>query len=305
MEWSINGIIDGMRCVQLWEPETPEYDSIYLCVPESSPLRFSWSHDGPLENTECMRWTTRKFHQFWNNNYLCKDACTVGKVEILDSVQFTREYDGVDIIGLNREASCVGSASKELTLESGNSVEETVGVEFSKSSEVNWGRTISIEFGVNTPLVETSVTVTQEVGGSSSWGSSEHQSFSEINSKSATHKVEYKSPGGALVLGWIERYKIKQTSVPIKMHYQCPSGEKYFETSTMDFHASTYQPVSFKSMTGYFYRSACEDDRTVTNCVYELDWYLGHHSSTIEEVELAFMKCFENDKGYIFEQTEP
>jgi len=296
IEWSHKGMIDGMRCVHIFEPTHEELTkNTYLCVPKSSPLRFSWSYDGAL-STNCIQFKSKG--NYWGDNYLCEDKCAITQVDILDSSILRHEYDGMDIIGLTTEGSCIGSGEQFISLETTFSVEEAMTVTFSETSEVNWATTVSLEFGVGSPFIESKVSISQSVGGAYTWQSSEGKSISTATSKTSSHYKYYNAPGGALILGYTEKYKIEKSGVPVKAHYACDSGDTYTKSSTIDFLASAYQAARFKSMSGTFYRDECEKNGTIADCVNNLNWYLGHHISTIEDVELSFLKCFADGKGF-------
>jgi len=303
IEWSINGYIDGMRCVNLYEPHHHSLSQrLYLCVPESSPLRFDWSYDGKLKDANCMNWrVTYKYSKAWSDNYLCEDKCTMHRMEVLDSARLTRERESYSIIGLVRAAVCVGSGEEEISLSSGREVEQTVEVGSSKTSETNWGVSVSIEFGAELLGFDSTVTLTKSVGGSTSWEHSETKSFSEVSAKEGSFTKKFNSPGGALIIGFVERYKIDESQVPARMHYQCPSGNNYSESSTVEVKASSYSVFSYKGMSGGYYQATCEDDLSVTKCVNDLNEYYGFDVDDYTEVEEAFVKCFDDGKGYIFE----
>ncbi|MFY0578353.1 hypothetical protein ACN28S_32205 [Cystobacter fuscus] len=61
-----------MRCTRISEPSDPHtWQDNYLCVPQSSPLNFSWSNAGPIPGKECLQILEASDPHDWGDNFLC------------------------------------------------------------------------------------------------------------------------------------------------------------------------------------------------------------------------------------------
>jgi len=292
MEWSYNGRISNMKCTEIREPAHGYWRNKYLCVPHSSPLRFSWSYNGPLNDYECMLWNLGRK---WSDNYLCIPNCRPTKFVVLDNVDLKPQFDGTEIIGLVTGGACIGSGENTLTLDKLQSVTETTGLEFTKTFEQNWGVGIEIQMGGKTPIfgfIKT-VTITGSYGQSYSSSRTELKSFSLESSRGTGAWAGWSAPGAALLFGTTDRYKVDKSDVPIMMDYSCASGETYTENTTMELKATKYSTAHFESLTGTFNESACDADNGLPDCVKKLAMFIGD----IEELRDAFDECFADGKG--------
>jgi len=71
IRWSSSGPVRGMRCTQINEPSGgSNWNDNYLCIPNSSPLRFYWSFNGHPRGKNCLRWIENSSNN-WHDNYLC------------------------------------------------------------------------------------------------------------------------------------------------------------------------------------------------------------------------------------------
>jgi hypothetical protein len=76
MKWSVYNKISGMECTQITESVDNHggWKDNFLCLPPSSPFRFSWSSAGPIAGSnQCVRWSESSDPATWYDNYLCID----------------------------------------------------------------------------------------------------------------------------------------------------------------------------------------------------------------------------------------
>lgn len=70
--WSMAGPVDGMHCVQVYEPADPApWSDNYLC--SSRDLGIQWSAAGPIAGMRCTQITepAEPVEHGWTDNYLC------------------------------------------------------------------------------------------------------------------------------------------------------------------------------------------------------------------------------------------
>lgn len=111
------------------------------------------------------------------------DTCTLNKIEILNPDLYQPTYEGTQIIGVVTSGSCIGTGSHSISLESVDTVEETLGIETSTTDELNYGVTASVEVEGSAKFLgfgaSVTVGVAASVGGSHSWTRSESKDFTE------------------------------------------------------------------------------------------------------------------------------
>jgi hypothetical protein len=75
MKWSASGPIAGMRCTNIQEPgdsQADDWKDNFLCVPEDSPVTFTFSGKDPLADQTCVRWFDHAEPGIsWTDNWLC------------------------------------------------------------------------------------------------------------------------------------------------------------------------------------------------------------------------------------------
>jgi len=308
LKWSFINPIEGMRCTQITEPSEPSehnWHDNYLCVPKSSPLRFIWSYHEPLKDHSCIQWLEKSDKHHWDDNYLCFERCQLLKLEIIDPEQYTPTYEGTQVLGSVSGAHCLTAMDQEhtLSISSVDSVTETTSVEVAKSHEINWGISRSVEISASVSILGTGVETTLghsvSLGGAHSWSRAETKEFSQGGEVSVGHETVYKSPGGAIMFGEVNRYKFDKSDIPTKMHMKCPSGGSFIKSSTIKMKATTFQSAQFETMSGRFYQKACRKDPSIGDCVKLVDDQYNNFFGSMKEVRDAFMKCFEDDKGYL------
>jgi len=52
----------------------------FLCVPETSPIIFSWSMEGPIPGKDCIKWDGTPDASFWKDNYMCAELFPVPRL---------------------------------------------------------------------------------------------------------------------------------------------------------------------------------------------------------------------------------
>jgi len=92
------------------EPADPyTWNDNYLCVPQSSSLRFKWSWQGSNGCSKCIQWLEGSDPHTWSDNYLCDDSC---KLKDLPNPVFPNDFKwssaGVPV-GYNCERIVEGS----------------------------------------------------------------------------------------------------------------------------------------------------------------------------------------------------
>ena len=304
MKWSFGGPISGMRCTQITEPSDPDtWTDNYLCVPTASTLRFIWSSGGEIKDHSCIQWIEAADPNTWKDNFLCYERCQLTKLEVLNPESYQPTYQGTQVIGVVSGGGCMGSAKHTISMESVDSVEQSVGVEISESSELNWGISASVEVEASAKILGSGGSVTvgmsASAGGSHTWSKSETKDFSEGNSNGVAHQTSYTSPGAAILFGQVDRYKFDKSDIPTKMHFKCPSGGTFIKESTINLQATTYQAAHFEGMVGVFHKEACASNSALPNCVRYLPYQFQNFFGNMAEVRDAFKQCFPEDKGYV------
>jgi len=304
MRWSSAGAIAGMRCTKINEPSDPAtWNDNYLCVPISSNLRFIWSYGGAIKDHSCIQWIEAADPHAWADNYLCYERCQLTKLEILNPESYQPTYQGTQVIGVVSGGSCMGAADHTISMESVDSVEESVGVEVSESDEINYGISVSVEVEASAKIFGSGGSVTvgasASVGGAHSWSRSETKDFSSGSSSGVGQETSYTSPGAAIMFGQVDRYKFDKSDIPTKMHFKCPSGGSFIKESTINLQATTYQAAHFEGMVGVFHKEACDADYSLPMCVKRLPYQFQNFFGDMSAVREAFVKCFPEDKGNV------
>merc|ERR1711939_1174753 len=97
-----------------------------------------WSSAGPIGGMRCTQILESSDPDTWNDNYLCYERCQLTKLEVLNPDSYSPTYEGTQVIGVVSGGSCLGEATHTISLESVDTVEESVGVEVSETNEINW-----------------------------------------------------------------------------------------------------------------------------------------------------------------------
>jgi MYXO-CTERM domain-containing protein len=75
MQWSVDGPIAGMNCVNVTESadeHAAAWSDNFLCLPPDAPYDMRWSSAGPIAGWTCVRWYEgADLDGTWGDNYLC------------------------------------------------------------------------------------------------------------------------------------------------------------------------------------------------------------------------------------------
>lgn len=95
MRWSHAGPIAGMTCTNVSEAAeslASMWADNYLCVPDTSLLRFRWSSAGPIAGLPCVRWFEHsEASATWLDNWMCVEQVT-GVASVAEVPLSTVEY---------------------------------------------------------------------------------------------------------------------------------------------------------------------------------------------------------------------
>jgi len=303
MRWNTNGTIPGMRCTQITEPwDEHSWEDNYLCVPMNSSLNFVWSHHRAIKDHSCIQWIENSDRKAgWNDNYLCLERCPLKKVEIIEPEQYEPVYEGTQVIGSVSGAACLAAAGNknELRMESFDSVEETTSLTLTKTDEVNWSASTSIQVEASAKILGVGMSVTVGAGFSAgerhSWSRAEGRNFGKGTSVGVGQWSTYSTPGGAVMFGEVARYTFDRSNLPAKMHFECPISGPYVKESTVDLQSTSYQSADFETMTGTFTQEACNADHSIVECVKRIDDEYRKFFGDMNVVREAFKQCFDGN----------
>jgi hypothetical protein len=95
MRWSHAGPLEGMRCTNVAESAEPlasMWADNFLCVPETSFVRFHWSSAGPIAGLPCVRWFEHsEASTTWLDNWMCVERIDGIPLEVEPPLELT-EY---------------------------------------------------------------------------------------------------------------------------------------------------------------------------------------------------------------------
>lgn len=168
-------------------------------------------------------------------------------IEITDNTLVAQD-DGFEIVGMTSGSSC-SSVDQVLTLQTTQSVAETLTIETTEGNEFNWEDSVSVTTTVGASFfatLEVSVGVTSSVGGATSLSNTNSQSITHENQKTYGTEITYQAPGAAVLIGYMQRYKIVQDHVPVLYHFRCPSGITPTLAGKIRLSSKTYGKVDFE-----------------------------------------------------------
>ena len=232
--------------------------------------------------------------------------CILETIEVVDP-EATPKWIGTEVIGVASAGTCHGRQAHELTLESTESVSDSVSFETSEENEVNWSlsTSVSVEGSAKFLGSGTSVTASVEagVGGSKTLSSTEGKEFSKGSEKLVGQATNYQAPGAAIVFGLVERYELDRSNTSVKMHMKCPhNSSTHIKDSTMGMKSTSFQSAHFWPLTGTFTRKACKKNSMLQNCVTEVRKKYTQFVGMEQEIGLDFNKCFADGKGAVFKK---
>lgn len=217
-------------------------------------------------------------------------GCKVTHIEVTDNTLVAQD-DGFEIVGMASGSSC-SSIDQVLTLQSAQSVSETLTVETTNTNEYSWERSVSVTTTTGLSwfvVAEVSVGVTTTNGGSTSLSNSNAESITHENQKTYGTEITYKAPGAAILIGYMKRYKITQDHVPVVYHFRCSTGNTTTRSGTIRLSSKTYGKVDFED-----YQHALTDESFCTEesrlCVKSLDGsrLVSYPHGLKEELERCF-----------------
>ena len=160
-------------------------------------------------------------------------GCNLTTVKILESDDNVK-YDGDELIGVNTAGSCSGG-QHSLQLQQSHQLTEQLTLGTSESTERNWEISTSVSVEASAKFLGSGVSVTARrdasSGSSTSWGSSREKSTGTSSSTSSGVRINYKTPGAALVIGFARRYTFDNSKVPAKVTVTCKKNYSFtYET---------------------------------------------------------------------------
>ena len=217
------------------------------------------------------------------------DGCKISKVNIIDNgVDAT--YDGEEIVGITGAGSCYKGES-ELQLTHTKEVTEEVSLGISKSVEFNWEVSASVTIEASAKFLgsggSVSATAGYSFGGAVNYESSKTKSTSSGTSSGSAVTVKYFTPGGAMIVGFVKRYKFDKSNIPAKVTLQCKGGYQFSYDTNISLKSKTFGHTFYKHYAGKFLPGKCTDSSV--GCLYHTP-FLSYKS--IWEAKSAFNKCF-------------
>ena len=235
-------------------------------------------------------------------NYAATVKCILEKIEVVDPEQIPK-WVGTEVIGVASAGTCHGKQEHELTLESTQSVEDSVSFETSEENEVNWSLSTSVSVEATNGVMSVTASVTAGVGGSKTLSSSQGETSSKGSSTLVGQTTEYQAPGAAILFGLVEKYELDKSDTKVKMHMKCPhDGKIRIKDSTMRMKSTSFQSAHFWPLTGQFNKEACEKNMFLKTCVDDVKNKYNQFVGKEEEIGLAFTKCFADGKGTVFKK---
>lgn len=224
--------------------------------------------------------------------------CKVERIEVTDK-NINAVDDGFEVIGMTSGSSC-SPLPQQLTLQSTQTLSETVGVDTTEGGEFNWSTQVSLTFttGVNIGAKsEVSVGLTQSVGGSKSWSHTESKSTSTGTDKSQGVSVSYQGPGACVVVGLMNRYKIERDNLPVLYHFKCEAGSVTPQTGKIKLRSNTFVNSNFQDYQ-YKFNSEADCKPEARACVAAIK--ANKVISDPTDLKVKFERCFANSSGNLF-----
>lgn len=304
MRWSLDGAIDGMRCVKVHEPSDSNWRRNFLCVPTESDLRFVWHYRTPNDTENCIKVEENSEENYWKDNYLCTERCRLVKVDVLNAQDVVPKNMGTRVVGVATAGTCTGGNGDQKVILSHEKTEEnSLAIEMGKSNEVNYALSTSVQVEASGTFLGTGVSVTlgleHSFGYGHTWSTTNVTGSSTSDTSGSAYETVFSSPGAAMIVGLTDEMKINNSNIPIRQHFECENGVKYQRSSTMKMKATTYQATHYETLVGKFKKKACKRDRNLPNCVQDLKRFASFIGD-FAEIRSEFDKCFANGKGRVF-----
>ena len=98
----------------------------------------------------------------------------------------------------------------------------------------------------------------------------------------------------------VHRYEIDKSSIPVKLHMECPDGGNTTVDSSIAMKQVSFGAAHFWSLTGEFTKKACRADRELPQCVENVRKKFNNFVGQKSDIEDAFEKCFADGKGEFY-----
>ena len=219
-------------------------------------------------------------------------------MEVLDDGDSAPKKVGTKVIGSTVSASCSDSGMQTLTLSYTESVTESIEMAISKVEEYNWSVASTLSITTSANIFGSGGTFTAGLtvssGGSYSLTATHSKTFSTSSSTTVGHETAYFTPGGAILYGVADQFKIDRSKVPVRLHMECPNEDDYVKNSTISLRTKTYPSAKFWYLIGMFNSTDCaaaNSDKS-EKCVYDVRNRYSYYYENEAEVKEAFDKCF-------------
>ena len=211
------------------------------------------------------------------------DGCKLSKVNIFDNRVNSATDEQVMIVGVTGAGSCYEGES-ELQLSHTKRFTDEASFEISKSLEFPWE--VSALVTVMASGRSISATVGDSVGGTVIYNVSTTKSTSSGTSSGSTATVKYSTPGAALIVGLVTRYKFDKSDIPAKAIVQCKGGYQFSYDTNISLKSTTYSQTYYNHYAGTFFDGKCTDSGVSCLC----DTLFRSYKSILE-AKSAFEKC--------------
>ncbi len=224
--------------------------------------------------------------------------CRVTHIEVIDK-NIVALADGYEVIGITTGSSC-STSDQLLKLDYSQTISETIGIETTEGSEINWEKELWFSFSsqfVTSGSYSPDITVglTQLSGGSNSWYSATVKQTTTEFQKSHGTEVTYKAPGAATLVGYVTRYRINQNNVPVLYYSTCDGGSIPPKSGTIKLTSKVHGKTDFLDYQ-FVFNSTDTCTAKVRNCIRSI-------SGTVTDpqtLETSFRRCFPAGSGTFF-----
>jgi hypothetical protein len=193
--------------------------------------------------------------------------CKLANVQISDTAGEPK-FDGEEIVGVTTAASCSGG-EHNLVLEHLKEITDEVALRTTESTMSNWRETETVTVKGSVKFLGTGGSVSAQVsssfGGAVTWESSRKQITESATTVESRVKISYKTPGAAMIVGFVKRYVFENSEVPAKATVTCAGGHSYQYNTIFSLETKTYSQTFFKHYRAEYLPGQCTEDRA--NCV--------------------------------------
>jgi len=296
-------VYPGKAMDDFWgEPEYPglwikKIKGMYAIGYDDCPLTIAKSNG---KNWAYFKCGSKIKDTFWIKG----DKCMITKMSIKEEDDAQGKSVGEEIVGVVTSASCSETTAK-LTFTESRTVTNTITLTSSSTTGTNFGvsasMTVATTAGAIFASATTSFTAGVSVGGSRSWTNSEAKSTATSQSKSGGIMVDVDSPGGAMIVGFVKKYKMDKTDIPVTMTVECDGGQHFTYESVINLNAQTFGHTHYKYYNGKFNKDTCRQSGGV-ECLYNIETA---SYKSVKESEDAFAACFARGGGTVLKRSIP